>query len=213
MRNSYNTDAYSRLIEEKGGIQLDIGCGGNKQPGFVGIDVRPLDGVDIVHDLNLFPWPLPDEVCIRAMASHLVEHIPPFGPDPKLTNLIRLMIDKGILEAEEVASALGDWDDSTPTFIKFMNEVWRVMKAGGQFAIAAPHAMSVGFPQDPTHINMVNEASWYYFDPFEKTSNGLLWSIYKPRPWKLEYLSWNPSANLEVLMTKRSMEELESEQQ
>ena len=29
------------------GIRLDIGCGANKQPNFVGIDLRPLPGVDI----------------------------------------------------------------------------------------------------------------------------------------------------------------------
>ena len=47
-----------RLIKEKGGIQLDIGCGHNKQgPEWVGMDVQELQGVDIVHDFNLHPWP------------------------------------------------------------------------------------------------------------------------------------------------------------
>ena len=68
-----------KLLREKSGIRLDIGCGGNKQgPNWVGIDYRPIPGiVDIVHDLETFPWPLPDECAQVAIASHVVEHINP----------------------------------------------------------------------------------------------------------------------------------------
>lgn len=59
------------------GIQLDIGCGQSKQPGFVGMDLRPLPGVDIVHDFEVFPWPLADASVLRAVASHVVEHVNP----------------------------------------------------------------------------------------------------------------------------------------
>ena len=65
------------LLSDKGGIRLDIGCGVNKNPGFVGIDMQALPGVDIVHDLESFPWPLPDNCVITATASHLLEHINP----------------------------------------------------------------------------------------------------------------------------------------
>jgi hypothetical protein len=191
------------IVKEHGGIQLDVGCGGNKQQGFVGIDVRPIEGVDIVHDLNLFPWPLPDDCVLRAVASHLMEHIPPFGTDPKLIRLVQYLIAKGVIEKDEIGVWLGDWDDATPGFIRFMNELWRVMKVDGQVAISVPHATSVGFPQDPTHINMINEATWSYFDPEEPNTQGLLWQIYKPQPWRLEYLSWNPAGNIEVLLRKR----------
>ena len=105
------------LLQQNSGIRLDIGCGASKQPNFVGIDVRPLEGVDIVHDLECLPWPLPDECVLVAVCSHVVEHINPhrFG------------------------------------FVNFMNELWRVMKPGGEIAIACPHGSSQGFLQDPTH--------------------------------------------------------------
>lgn len=68
------------LLEKyKQGIKLDVGCGENKQPGFFGIDYRKVKGVDIVHDLQTFPWPLPDECASIAIASHVVEHINPAG--------------------------------------------------------------------------------------------------------------------------------------
>ena len=38
------------MKDSKFGIQLDIGCGSNKQKGFVGMDKRDIAGVDIVHD-------------------------------------------------------------------------------------------------------------------------------------------------------------------
>ena len=31
-------------------IRLDVGCGSNKQHGYVGMDIRKIKGVDIVHD-------------------------------------------------------------------------------------------------------------------------------------------------------------------
>lgn len=65
------------LLKSKSGIHLDLGGGANPQPNFVNIDVRDLPEVDIVHDLTVYPWPLPDECCNLVMASHLVEHINP----------------------------------------------------------------------------------------------------------------------------------------
>lgn len=59
------------------GYRLDVGCGANKNPGFIGIDILPLPGVDIVWDLETFPWPLDDESCLMATASHVLEHINP----------------------------------------------------------------------------------------------------------------------------------------
>jgi SAM-dependent methyltransferase len=37
---------------------LDVGCGNNKIPGAVGIDLVAGTQADIVHDLNVTPWPL-----------------------------------------------------------------------------------------------------------------------------------------------------------
>ena len=67
----------AELIAEKSGIHLDIGCGERCQPGFVGMDIRDLDGVDIVQDVVEFPWSLPDGCVKMAFASHLIEHIRP----------------------------------------------------------------------------------------------------------------------------------------
>jgi len=65
------------ILKNKSGIRLDIGGGNNPNPGFVNIDILPLPKVDIVWDLEVTPWPLPDESVITATASHVLEHINP----------------------------------------------------------------------------------------------------------------------------------------
>lgn len=62
----------------KKGILLDIGAGETRRPGFVTLDKRALDGIDIVHDLEAFPYPLDDAACLTIVASHVVEHIKPW---------------------------------------------------------------------------------------------------------------------------------------
>lgn len=196
-------DSLQKILVDHSGIRLDLGCGGNKQPGFVGMDARSMPGVDIVWDVLKFPWPLPDECVLVAMASHLLEHIPPFQPDPKLLGVIQLMLDKGLITKDDVADYVGEYD-STPRFIRFMNEVWRIMKPDGEFMITVPHGRSDGFLQDPSHCNAINEARWSYFDPEEPYSQGLLYRIYYPCPWHLKYISFHPEGNIEVIMKKRA---------
>jgi SAM-dependent methyltransferase len=77
---------------------LDIGCGSNKQEGgFVGLDKLPLEGVDIVHDLEEFPYPLDDESCITIVGSHIVEHIKPWLMIDFMNELWRLLKPDGRL--------------------------------------------------------------------------------------------------------------------
>lgn len=61
--------------EETPPVRLDIACGQRKEEGWVGIDIADIEGVDIVHDLTEFPWPIEDNSVDEAKAIHYLEHV------------------------------------------------------------------------------------------------------------------------------------------
>lgn len=61
--------------QENEELWLDIGCGTNKMLGAVGIDRIKAPGVDIVHDLNAFPWPVADNSFDHIVCSHSLSHL------------------------------------------------------------------------------------------------------------------------------------------
>ena len=55
---------------------LDVGCGPRrKMAGAVGLDVRPAPHVDVVHDLNLYPYPFESDEFDWVEMSHIIEHV------------------------------------------------------------------------------------------------------------------------------------------
>lgn len=60
---------------------LDVGCGNNKFIGknkrdeVIGVDFSSLDGVDIVHNLNNFPWPFKDNEFDKIVCRQVLEHL------------------------------------------------------------------------------------------------------------------------------------------
>ena len=55
---------------------LDIGCGTRKiEPGSLGIDSIPGPEVDVVWDLDTYPWPLETSAFSRIYMSHIIEHL------------------------------------------------------------------------------------------------------------------------------------------
>ena len=53
---------------------LDLGCGTVKVEGAVGLDNTDLHGVDIIHDLLLFPYPIQDESFDIIYLRNVLEH-------------------------------------------------------------------------------------------------------------------------------------------
>lgn len=67
----------TKLFEKMKSVKLDVGSGPFKQPGFIGMDRIKLKGVDIVHDIQKFPWPIPSNICSVILMSHVWEHVEP----------------------------------------------------------------------------------------------------------------------------------------
>lgn len=195
-----NKEVLKKLLKEKSlGVKIDLGCGANKLPSFIGVDIRPLPGVDIVCDLERFPWDIPSECASLVVSSHVLEHINPTKVDSRVVGLVELLLKKKLLTQKEVDEHIGEMDFES-LFVRYMDEVWRILKPGGEFLFRVPYAGTVGFYQDPTHVNNITEATIYYFDPFHPSN---LYKIYRPKPWKIEHCFYDTEAIMECLLIKR----------
>ena len=96
---------------------LDIGCGNHKIPGSIGLDSSKVEGVDVVHDLEKFPYPFKDNSFDVIHANQVLEHLEP-PLDKILKELCRICKPKGrikiIVPHALNVSAFGD-----PTHKKF----------------------------------------------------------------------------------------------
>jgi len=63
------------MVETATALKLDLGCGQRKMDGFTGVDISADCAADIVHDLNVIPWPFEDGSVEEVHASHFFEHL------------------------------------------------------------------------------------------------------------------------------------------
>jgi len=85
------------------------------------MDKRRVDGVDIVHDLQIIPYPLPDECCVTILASHILEHLDPRLMIDIMDELWRVMKPEGqLMIGTPYAGTPGFWQD--PTHMNAFNE-------------------------------------------------------------------------------------------
>lgn len=55
--------------------KLDLGCGSAKAPGAIGADIHPFPGVDVLCDLDHFPYPFKDSSFSSVFMHHCLEHL------------------------------------------------------------------------------------------------------------------------------------------
>ena len=115
-------------------MRVDLACGQKKKAGYKGLDRVAVDGVDIVHDLLTFPWPLEDESVYEFFCAHYVEHIP-------------IILS-----------------DGSYGFHRFMEEVYRCLMPNGTMEIHAPYYMSQEAFQDPTHTRCITDRTFQYYN-------------------------------------------------
>ena len=118
---------------------------------------------------------------------HGVEDYPYPIPDNSIT------IIKVLHVAEQINPLNGG-------FLKWMDELWRIMKYDGQLLLSIFYAGSVGYWADPMNVNGCTDETWDFFDPLRPSS---LYKKYKPKPWKKVTSFANPDGLMEVLLVKR----------
>jgi SAM-dependent methyltransferase len=58
--------------------KLNIGAGTDIRPGYINHDLSSLEGIDCVHDLNVYPWPWADGSFEEVIANDVLEHLDDF---------------------------------------------------------------------------------------------------------------------------------------
>ena len=56
-------------------MKLNLGCGVKRVEGWVNVDKYPGLGPDVVHDLEVLPWPWADNSVSEVLLAHVLEHL------------------------------------------------------------------------------------------------------------------------------------------
>ncbi len=86
-------------------VRLNLGCGHKQFEGWVNVDIRQLPGVDVVWDLDQYPWPWQDGEAYEIRALHIIEHLKS-GLIAFCDECWRLLMPGGTLYAEEAPGTL-----------------------------------------------------------------------------------------------------------
>lgn len=91
---------------------VDLGCGRKKADGALGVDRDEGCRPDVVHDLDRFPWPLPEGEFDRIICSHILEHLDDM--DGVFREIHRIGRDRAQVEiVTPHFSSVNSWDDPT----------------------------------------------------------------------------------------------------
>lgn len=143
--------------EEVEPLRIDIACGGAKAEGWTGIDIADIEGVDIVHDLNVFPWPFEDNSVDAARCSHYIEHV--VDLISFMNELHRVMKPGAICEIwAPYYTSRRCWQDPThvraisETSFLYYNQDWVKSSNLGHYGITADFDFSYAY--------QINDQSW-----------------------------------------------------
>jgi hypothetical protein len=143
-------------------VKIDLACGSNKKtPEHIGVDIADCQGVDIVHDLNIYPWPIESDSADEIHCSHYIEHLP--------HDNTKSILDKSN-SFEEFKELMKNSKDG---FIEFFNELYRIMKPDGKATLIAPYYSSMRSFGDPTHTRYICDWSFLYLNKEWRDANKL----------------------------------------
>ncbi len=139
--------------------KLDLACGNNKKEGYFGIDIADIESVDLIHDLNVYPWPIESNSVEKINCSHYMEHI---KHDNVLGDMRSILNES--TSFDEFKSKVLSLDEPLDGVIKFINELYRILKPKGKVTITCPYAMHSRAFGDPTHTRYIHDMSFHYFN-------------------------------------------------
>lgn len=120
-------------------VDLKISLGAGTEPesgdGWVNLDIVPMPGIDVVHNLMQYPWPFATSTADYIKAKDIIEHMATHLPDGR------------------------------SSLIAFIEEAHRILQPGGTLWIQTPAWDADFLWIDPTHVRGYDERSFDFFDP------------------------------------------------
>lgn len=87
-------------------MKLNLGSGKDIRNGYINVDIAKVDGVDVVHDLNKYPYPFKANSAEEVLCFHIIEHLD--SPIRFLEELFRICRNNAIIRIETPHHASGN---------------------------------------------------------------------------------------------------------
>ncbi|MBL1140629.1 MAG: methyltransferase domain-containing protein [Proteobacteria bacterium] len=76
-------------------MKINLGAGSDIRDEYVNHDITKLPGIDVVHDLNVFPWPWEDNSTDEIVAKDIIEHLDDFMA--AMEEIHRILVSGGVV--------------------------------------------------------------------------------------------------------------------
>jgi len=119
--------------EEVQPLRLDLGCGKHKKEGFLGVDRKPFEGVDVITDL-MQRWPWEDNSVDEINMQHVLEHFTGEERVHIMNEMYRVLVKGGKATVSTPhwcsSRAYGDFTHQWPPvgemFYFYLSKKWRM---------------------------------------------------------------------------------------
>ena len=157
--------------------EINLGAGKKVIQGFINVDIKPLEGIDVVWDLNNFPYPFPDNYASYVLLDNTLEHLD--DPIRVLKELYRIGSNGCVIEIfVPYVKSIGAFQDLThkhffteKTFTYFSSFHKLNYEVALKFEIIKNELMARKTGVNKTTILM-------RIIPFKKYFNVLFWDLY-----------------------------------
>jgi SAM-dependent methyltransferase len=169
-------------------IAVDLGCGQNKATiefftnnmqitptKVIGLDIANCEGVDIVHDLTVFPYPIEDESVDAIHTSHFIEHLDGFERMKFFDECYRILKPGGKIRAihpyYKSVRAIQDPTHKFPpigeTSYLYWDKNWREVNKLDHYPIKCDFEFNIFYTwQDPSMPNKNEETRNFSIDKY-----------------------------------------------
>lgn len=169
-------------------VAVDMGCGQLKATveyftenmkitpdKVIGIDIAKQPGVDIVHDLTKFPYPLKDQSVDAIYASHFVEHLDGIERIKFFNECYRILKPGGIMRllhpyyksVRAVQDPTHKWPPISENSYFYWDKKWRELNKLDHYPIDCDFEFNIYYLwQDPTVANKSDETRAFNIDKY-----------------------------------------------